>query len=151
MYQFPKVNEVYASFFSEPFPVRTTVGVAALPKGGPGGDGRDGPPRPRLRLSDPLGMAPLTDTISLDEIRRARDVVADVARDTQVIESRYLSRTTGGTIALKAENLQRTGSFKVRGALNKIASPRCVGEGRRHRRARATTASRSPMPRGPAG
>jgi threonine dehydratase len=67
-------------------------------------------------------MAPLTDTISLDEIRRARDVVADVARDTQVIESRYLSRTTGGTIALKAENLQRTGSFKVRGALNKIAS-----------------------------
>jgi threonine dehydratase len=49
-------------------------------------------------------------------------VVADVARDTQVIESRYLSRTTGGTIALKAENLQRTGSFKLRGALNKIAS-----------------------------
>ena len=67
-------------------------------------------------------MAPLTDTISLDEIRRARDVVVDVARATQVIESRYLSRTTGGTIALKAENLQRTGSFKVRGALNKIAS-----------------------------
>jgi reactive intermediate/imine deaminase len=31
--QFAEVNEVYASFFSEPFPVRTTVGVAALPKG----------------------------------------------------------------------------------------------------------------------
>jgi 2-iminobutanoate/2-iminopropanoate deaminase len=30
---FPEVNEVYAGFFSEPFPVRTTVGVAALPKG----------------------------------------------------------------------------------------------------------------------
>jgi threonine dehydratase len=67
-------------------------------------------------------MASATDTVSLDQIERARDVVADVARDTQVIESRYLSRTTGGTIALKAENLQRTGSFKVRGALNKIAS-----------------------------
>jgi threonine dehydratase len=67
-------------------------------------------------------MAPVTDTVSLDQIRRAREVVADVARDTQVIESRYLSRTTGGAIALKAENLQRTGSFKVRGALNKIAS-----------------------------
>jgi threonine dehydratase len=67
-------------------------------------------------------MAPVTDTVSLEEIRRARDVVADVARDTQVIESRYLSRTTGGAIALKAENLQRTGSFKLRGALNKIAS-----------------------------
>jgi threonine dehydratase len=67
-------------------------------------------------------MASATDTVSLDQIRRAREVVADVARDTQVIESRYLSRTTGGTIALKAENLQRTGSFKLRGALNKIAS-----------------------------
>jgi 2-iminobutanoate/2-iminopropanoate deaminase len=33
MAAFPKVNEVYAGFFSEPFPVRTTVGVAALPKG----------------------------------------------------------------------------------------------------------------------
>ena len=30
---FPELNEVYAGFFSEPFPVRTTVGVAALPKG----------------------------------------------------------------------------------------------------------------------
>ncbi len=33
MAQFPELNEVYASFFGEPFPVRTTVGVAALPKG----------------------------------------------------------------------------------------------------------------------
>jgi len=30
---FGDLNEVYASFFSEPFPVRSTVGVAALPKG----------------------------------------------------------------------------------------------------------------------
>jgi threonine dehydratase len=67
-------------------------------------------------------MASATDTVSLDQIRRAREVVSDVARDTQVIESRFLSRTTGGKIALKAENLQRTGSFKLRGALNKIAS-----------------------------
>jgi threonine dehydratase len=67
-------------------------------------------------------MAHLTDTVSLDEVKRARELVADVARDTQVIESRYLSRTTGGAIALKAENLQRTGSFKLRGALSKIAT-----------------------------
>jgi threonine dehydratase len=64
----------------------------------------------------------VTDAVSLEQITRAREIVADVARDTQVIESRYLSRTTGGRIAMKAENLQRTGSFKVRGALNKIAS-----------------------------
>jgi len=64
----------------------------------------------------------LSDPVSLGDIEAAREVVADVARHTQAIESRYLSRTTGGAIALKAENLQRTGSFKVRGALNKIAS-----------------------------
>ena len=33
MESFPAVNEVYAEFFSEPFPARSTVGVAALPKG----------------------------------------------------------------------------------------------------------------------
>jgi threonine dehydratase len=64
----------------------------------------------------------LTNTLTLDQIEAAREVVADVARRTQVIESRYLSRTTGGTVALKAENLQRTGSFKLRGVLNKIAA-----------------------------
>ena len=68
----------------------------------------------------------MTDTVSLRDIERAREVVADVVRRTYVFESRYLSRTTGGTIALKAENLQRTGSFKLRGALNMIAG---LGEG----------------------
>jgi 2-iminobutanoate/2-iminopropanoate deaminase len=33
MEEFSKVNDVYATFFEKPFPVRTTVGVAALPKG----------------------------------------------------------------------------------------------------------------------
>ena len=33
MAEFPKVNDVYVTFFEKPFPVRTTVGVAALPKG----------------------------------------------------------------------------------------------------------------------
>jgi reactive intermediate/imine deaminase len=32
MAQFPDVNEIYAGFFYEPFPARTTIGVAALPK-----------------------------------------------------------------------------------------------------------------------
>jgi threonine dehydratase len=43
-------------------------------------------------------------------------------RETPVLSSRTLSDRVGGTIALKAENLQRTGSFKLRGALAKIAS-----------------------------
>jgi threonine dehydratase len=59
--------------------------------------------------------------VPLKEVEAARGVVADVARRTQLIESRFLSREAGGTIALKAENLQRTGSFKLRGALNKLA------------------------------
>jgi threonine dehydratase len=61
-------------------------------------------------------------SVSIEDVERAREVVADVVRRTYVFETRYLSRTTGGTIALKAENLQRTGSFKLRGALNKIAA-----------------------------
>jgi threonine dehydratase len=43
-------------------------------------------------------------------------------RETPVLSTRTLSERVGGTIALKAENLQRTGSFKLRGALGKIAS-----------------------------
>ena len=33
MTDFPKVNEIYASYFAEPFPARSCVGVASLPKG----------------------------------------------------------------------------------------------------------------------
>ena len=33
MNDFPKVNEIYAGFFAEPFPARSCVGVASLPKG----------------------------------------------------------------------------------------------------------------------
>jgi threonine dehydratase len=45
-----------------------------------------------------------------------------VIRETPVLSSRTLGERCGGTIALKAENLQRTGSFKLRGALAKIAA-----------------------------
>jgi threonine dehydratase len=45
-----------------------------------------------------------------------------VIRETPVLSSRTLAERTGITAALKAENLQRTGSFKIRGALAKIAS-----------------------------
>jgi threonine dehydratase len=45
-----------------------------------------------------------------------------VIRETPVLSSRTLAERTGISVALKAENLQRTGSFKLRGALAKIAS-----------------------------
>ncbi|MGH2881354.1 MAG: threonine ammonia-lyase, partial [Solirubrobacteraceae bacterium] len=65
--------------------------------------------------------------MSADDIRRASRVIAGVVRETPVLSSRTLSERSGGTVELKAENLQRTGSFKLRGALAKIASlgPAC--------------------------
>ena len=45
-----------------------------------------------------------------------------VARRTPVLSSRTISERAGGVVALKAENLQRTGSFKVRGASAKLAT-----------------------------
>jgi threonine dehydratase len=60
--------------------------------------------------------------VDLERIRRAAAAGAQVIRETPVLSSRTLSERAGGTIALKAENLQRTGSFKLRGALAKIAA-----------------------------
>jgi threonine dehydratase len=51
----------------------------------------------------------------------ARKVVADLARETPVLISGTLTERCGGRVLLKAENLQRTGSFKLRGALNRVA------------------------------
>jgi threonine dehydratase len=45
-----------------------------------------------------------------------------VVKHTPVTDSASLSERTGGSIVLKAENMQRTGSFKIRGAMNKLAS-----------------------------
>ena len=44
----------------------------------------------------------------------------EIARRTPVLSSRTFSERAGGQVALKAENLQRTGSFKVRGAAAKL-------------------------------
>ena len=56
------------------------------------------------------------------EIERAARASGGVVRETPVISSRTLSDRLGTTVVLKAENLQRTGSFKLRGAFAKIAS-----------------------------
>ena len=61
-------------------------------------------------------------SVDAADVARAREAVSDVARRTPVLPSATLSERCGTTVALKAENLQRTGSFKLRGALNKLAS-----------------------------
>jgi threonine dehydratase len=57
---------------------------------------------------------------SSDRLAAAQAASADVVRRTPVVTSASLAAVCGGTIMLKAENLQRTGSFKLRGALNKV-------------------------------
>ena len=68
---------------------------------------------------------------TLAEIQEARTRLQGVARETPVISSETLGRLSGRPVWLKAENLQRTGSFKIRGAYNRIAhltdSERAVG------------------------
>ena len=55
------------------------------------------------------------------EIERAAETIGGQVRRTPVLPARELSRRAGAPVQLKAENLQRTGSFKVRGATNKVA------------------------------
>jgi threonine dehydratase len=59
--------------------------------------------------------------VSPDDVLAARKLLRDVISETPVLHSRVLSETIGGPVYLKCENLQRTGSFKVRGAFNRIA------------------------------
>jgi threonine dehydratase len=59
---------------------------------------------------------------TLADIEAARERLAGRARETPVYGSETLSRIVGGRVWLKAENLQRTGSFKVRGAVNKLTT-----------------------------
>ena len=57
----------------------------------------------------------------LSDIEAARERLRGIARETPVYRSETLSRATGREVQLKCENLQRTGSFKIRGAYNRIS------------------------------
>jgi threo-3-hydroxy-L-aspartate ammonia-lyase len=60
--------------------------------------------------------------ISLDDVRAAARRIEGVAHRTPVLTSRALDEAVGATVLLKAENLQRVGAFKFRGAYNAVAS-----------------------------
>jgi threo-3-hydroxy-L-aspartate ammonia-lyase len=60
--------------------------------------------------------------ISLDDVRTAARRIDGVAHRTPVLTSRALDEATGATVFLKAENLQRVGAFKFRGAYNAVAA-----------------------------
>ncbi|MGZ4498284.1 MAG: threonine ammonia-lyase, partial [Nocardioides sp.] len=69
-------------------------------------------------MTDPTG-AP--GTVSLADIESARTALEGVSVYTPMEESRWLSSLAGGPVSLKCENLQRTGSFKARGAYVRIS------------------------------
>jgi threonine dehydratase len=68
--------------------------------------------------------------ISLDDVRAAAQRLDGVAHRTPVLTSRHLDELTGARVFLKAENLQRIGAFKFRGAYNAVA---CLGDDERAR------------------
>jgi threonine dehydratase len=59
---------------------------------------------------------------TLADIEAAAERVRPLARTTPVVASETLSRRSGRRVLLKAENLQRTGSFKIRGAVNRVGT-----------------------------
>ncbi|MFJ9032176.1 threonine ammonia-lyase [Streptomyces sp. NPDC102274] len=69
-------------------------------------------PRPAHHPSHP---------VMLDDIRGAQKMLSGVARMTAMEGSRYLTQLVGAPVLFKCENLQRTGSFKLRGAYVRIA------------------------------
>ncbi|MFD5698856.1 threonine ammonia-lyase [Streptomyces lasiicapitis] len=60
-------------------------------------------------------------TVTLDDVRGAQKMLLGVSRVTAMEGSRHLSQLVGAPVHLKCENLQRTGSFKLRGAYVRIA------------------------------
>jgi len=70
-------------------------------------------------------------TITLSDIEAAQARLQGVVQHTPLVYSRILSRTTGRDVFFKLENLQTTGSFKLRGALNRLTLLKERGEGER--------------------
>ncbi|MDK2878509.1 MAG: threonine dehydratase [Thermoanaerobacteraceae bacterium] len=59
--------------------------------------------------------------VTLQDIREAREILKSVVYKTGVVHNTTFSEMSGNSVYLKMENLQKTGSFKLRGAFNKIA------------------------------
>jgi len=67
-------------------------------------------------------VAATTSLLSLDDVHRARERIVGRLHRTPLLSSRTLSERVGADVHLKAELFQRTGSFKPRGVLNKLAT-----------------------------
>ncbi|WP_099159782.1 threonine ammonia-lyase [Virgibacillus ndiopensis] len=65
--------------------------------------------------------------VTINNIHQAREQISDIINETPIISSKQLSSICGNEVFLKGEHLQKTGSFKIRGATNKVK--RAVNEG----------------------
>src|SRR4051812_20597849 len=59
--------------------------------------------------------------VTPEDVERAEQLIAGEVRETPVLPAGELSRRVGGSVLMKTECLQLTGSFKVRGAFNKMS------------------------------
>ncbi|MHA1915489.1 MAG: threonine ammonia-lyase [Promethearchaeota archaeon] len=59
--------------------------------------------------------------INLERIKKAQERLADITLKTPLIRSEHLSKFSNNNVYLKLENLQKTNSFKVRGAFNRMS------------------------------
>ncbi len=92
--------------------------------------------------------------LTLDSINAARDRLRGQIHETPLLSSRTISEAVGATCYLKCENLQKTGSFKPRGALNLMSQPSDADRGRgvvtisagNHAQAVAWAAARAGIP-----
>jgi len=69
-----------------------------------------------LNLPKPSVVSP-----TLEDFIQAESNLAGVSKLTPLLSSSYLSEVTGGQVFLKAENMQRTGAYKVRGGYNVLS------------------------------
>ena len=65
-------------------------------------------------------MTSLLQIPTLADIEAAHDRIRDYIHKTPVYQSQLLNRDVGGELFFKCENLQQTGAFKFRGALNRM-------------------------------
>jgi threonine dehydratase len=93
-------------------------------------------------------MVRTAETVAIGDVEQAERRIEGLVRHTPLLPAGELSRRVGAEVVLKAENLQRTGSFKPRGALNmalqlppaRLAAGLCAGSAGNHAQALAYAA-----------
>ncbi len=79
-----------------------------------------------MRIRAPRGgpirqTATVVDSVTVSDVQAARVLLRGVAKETPMRSARWLAEKVGGPVDLKCENLQRAGSFKIRGAYTRLA------------------------------